>query len=289
MSIIDKLKGLFYEEDNSNNSSSASKSTKENYLENKNDALNLICGHLARYSYSSDKNLEVLEMWVCIPENESEVFWADGIFLKDLKARLHQEMIEAIKEIKLNTITSEELKTIKAQDPQLKPMVEQRLYYKTYAKKKNVESERKASIAWLACIGGQENIKNKVIKLEPETKQTWNIGRSEHPTVIDYNDIIINDDCKDISRQQAAIVIDDGDYYVKCKEGGCRNRGGRVTKIIRSNGQQEELMTLSHRALSFLKDGDVIQLSKSVYLRFTYTEPEDLNKPSALQQVDDSF
>ena len=155
MSIIDKLKGLFYEEDNSNNSSSASKSTKENYLENKNDALNLICGHLARYSYSSDKNLEVLEMWVCIPENESEVFWADGIFLKDLKTRLHQEMIEAIKEIKLNTITSEELKTIKAQDPQLKPMVEHRLYYKTYAKKKNVESERKASVAWLVCIGGQ--------------------------------------------------------------------------------------------------------------------------------------
>lgn len=288
MSIIDKLKGLFYEEDNSNNSS-ASKSTKENYLENKNDALNLICGHLARYSYSSDKNLEVLEMWVVIPENESEVFWADGNFLKDLKARLHQEMIEAIKEIKLNTITSEELKTIKAQDSQLKAMVEHRLYYKTYAKKKNVESERKASVAWLVCIGGQENIKNKVIKLEPETKQTWNIGRSEHPTVIYHNDIIINDDCKDISRQQAAIVIDDGNYYVKCKEGGCRNRGGRVTKIIRSNGQQEELMTLSHRALSYLKDGDVIQLSKSVYLRFTYTEPEDLDKPSALQQVDDSF
>lgn len=288
MSIIDKLKGLFYEEDNSNNSS-VSKSTKENYLENKNDALNLICGHLARYSYSSDKNLEVLEMWVVIPENESEVFWADGNFLKDLKARLHQEMIEAIKEIKLNTITSEELKTIKAQDSQLKAMVEHRLYYKTYAKKKNVESERKASVAWLVCIGGQENVRNKVIKLEPETKQTWNIGRSEHPTVIDHNDIIINDDCKDISRQQATIVIDDGNYYVKCKEGGCRNRGGRVTKIIRSNGQQEELMTLSHRALSYLKEGDVIQLSKSVYLRFTYTEPEDLNKPSALQQVDDSF
>lgn len=288
MSIIDKLKGLFYEEDNSNNSS-ASKSTKENYLENKNDALNLICGHLARYSYSSDKNLEVLEMWVCIPENESEVFWADGIFLKDLKARLHQEMIEAIKEIKLNTITSEELKTMKDQDSQLKSMVEHRLYYKTYAKKKKAEDVKKASVAWLVCIGGQENIKNKVIKLEPETKQTWNIGRSEHPTVIYHNDIIINDDCKDISRQQAAIVIDDGNYYVKCKEGGCRNRGGRVTKIIRSNGQQEELMTLSHRALSYLKDGDVIQLSKSVYLRFTYTEPEDLDKPSALQQVDDSF
>lgn len=289
MSIIEKLKGLFYQEDNGKNSLAASKSTKENYLENKNDALNLICGHLARYSYSSDKNLEILELWVVVPKTDVEVFWADGNFLKELKARLHQEMIEAINEIKLNTVTSEELKGIKEQDSLLKPMVVDRLYYKTYAKKKVVKEVKKALAAWLECIGGQENVRNKVVKLDPETKQIWNIGRSEHPTVIEYNDIIICDECKDISSRQAAIVVNDGYYYVKCKEGGCRCRGGVVTKIIRSTGQQEELMTLSHRALSCLKDGDVIQLSKSVYFRFTHTEPEELNKPFALQQVDDSY
>lgn len=262
---------------------------EENYLENKNDAINIICGKLSRHSYATDKNLAVLQLWIINPNTDSEVSWADATFQKELKARLHQEMIEAIKNIEVICLKRDEFLKLQEKEPLILQIVKDRIYYKTHAIEKKEETVKKASVAWLVCIGGQENVRNKVIKLEPETKQTWNIGRSEHPTVIDHNDIIINDDCKDISRQQAAIVIDDGNYYVKCKEGGCRNRGGRVTKIIRSNGQQEELMTLSHRALSYLKDGDVIQLSKSVYLRFTYTEPEDLDKPSALQQIDDSF
>lgn len=264
--------------------------TKENYLENKNEALNIICGHLARYSYSTDKNLAILNLWVIAPETDSQVSWADANFLKELKIRLHQEMIEAVKNIEIKIVSLAELNLIIEHDPLIKPMVENRLYYKTHASsEKSALNLKKAPSAWLMCIGGEDNVRDKVVRLDPESKSIWNIGRSEHPSIIDTNDVIIKDECKDISRQQAAIIIDDGNYYVKCKEGGCRARGGRVTKIIRTNRLQEELVSLSHRALPYLKEGDVIQLSKSVYFRFTYIEPENLDKPSALQKVDDSF
>lgn len=265
-------------------------SSTENYIENKNEALNIICGHLARYSYSTDKNLAVLNLWVVMPETDSQVSWADANFLKELKARLHQEMIEAVKNIEIKSVTLHELNNIVSQDSQIKPMVEKRLYYTTHALSgKSDLALRKALQAWLICIGGEEYVRDRIVKLDPESQNIWNIGRSEKPSVVDTNDIVINDNCKDISRQQCAIVIDDGKYYLKCYEGGCRARCGRVTKIIRTNRQPDELVSLSHRALPHLNEGDVIQLSKSVYYRFTYEEPEVLNKPSALKQVDDSF
>lgn len=290
MKLFDKIKELFQGEENARNVEVNSVSSTENYLENKNEALNIICGHLARYSYSSDKNIAVLNLWVVMPETDSQVSWADANFLKELKIRLHQEMLEAVKNVEIKSVTLSELNNIISQDPLIRPMVENRLYYKTHAlSEKSDLTLRKASQSWLICIGGEENVRDRIVRLDPDAQTIWNMGRSERPSVVDTNDIVINDDCKDISRQQCAIVIDDGKYYLKCKDGGCRARGGRVTKIIRTNRQQEELVSLSHRALSHLNEGDVIQLSKSVYYRFTYKEPESLNKPSALQQVDDSF
>lgn len=284
MRLLNKIRELFQGEDNSGPSTrqtgNKAASSTENYLENKNEALNIICGHLARHSYSADKNLAVLDLWVVEPETDSQVSWADSTFLKELKARLHQERIEAVKNIEIKTIPLSELHDILSQDTSIKPMVDNRLYYKTHALSKNGDKASiKASPAWLICIGGVENVRNRIYTLDPESKSVWNIGRTERPSVIYSNDIVINDDCKDISRQQGAIIVDDGKYFVQCKEGGCRAHGGRVTKIIRSDGHTDELLSLSHRALSHLKEGDVIQLSKSVYYRFTYTEPEDIRKP----------
>lgn len=294
MKLFDKIRELLQGEENIGstvrNVEVNSVSSTENYLENKNEALNIICGHLARYSYSTDKNLAVLDLWVVAPESDSQVPWADSIFLKELKIRLHQEMIEAVKNIEIKSVTLSELNNIISRDPLIKTMDDNRLYYKLHALSgKNDLTQSKAFPAWLVCIGGKGNVRDKIVRLDPEAQTLWNMGRSEKPSVIDTNDIVIDDDCKDVSRQQCAIIIDDGKYYLKCKNGGCRARGGRVTKIIRTNRQQEELVSLSHRALSHLNEGDVIQLSKSVYYRFTYIEPEDSNRLSAIQQLDDSF
>lgn len=294
MKLFEKFKELFQGEVNigsaTRQADTNSVSSTENYLENKNEALNIICGHLARYSYSSDKNLAVLDLWVVMPETDSQVSWADANFLKELKIRLHQEMIEAIKNIEIKSVTLSDLNNIISRDSLISPMVENRLYYKIHAlSEKSDVALCKASPAWLICIGGEENVIDRIVRLDPDVQTVWNMGRSKRPSVVDINDIVINDDCKDISRQHCAIVIDDGKYYLKCKEGGCRARGGRVTKIIRANRQREELVSLSHRALSHLNEGDVIQLSKSVYYRFSYIEPEDFGRSSAIQQLDDSF
>lgn len=254
-------------------------SSGENYIENKNEALNIICGHLARYSYSTDRNLAVLNLWVIAPESDSQVSWSDANFIKELKSRLHQERIDSIKNIEIKTVSMAEFGVIIERDQHIMPMVENRLYYKTHALTDTSElNSNKASSAWLICIGGIENVHDKIFKLDPETKNIWNIGRSEHPSILDTNDVVINEDCKDISRRQGAIIVDDGKYYMKCKDGGCRARGGRVTKILRTDGLQEELVSMSHRALSHLKEGDVIQLSKSVYFRFSYKQPVKMEK-----------
>ena len=292
--IFNKIRELLRGEDScclsTDPGETRSVSTAENYLENKNEALNIICAHLARYSYSTDKNLAVLSLWVVVPETDSQVSWADAGFLNELKTCLHQEMIEAVKSIEIESVTLDELGDIVSRDPLIKPMVENRLYYRTHALSEKSDLTRSRALpAWLICIEGRENVKDRIIRLDPDSRAVWNIGRGERPSVIDTSEIVIKDGWRDVSRQQGAVVRDDGNYYLKCKEGGCRARGGRVTKIIRSDGQPDELVSLSHRALSPLKEGDVIQLSKSVYYRFTCNEPEELSKPSAIQQFDDSF
>lgn len=286
MSLIDNIKDWLGRKSSSkDNSQLKPQKSKENYIENKNDALNKICNHLSRYSYSSDKNLAILHLWIITPENDNQIAWADSNFQKELKSRLHQEIIDAVKTIEITALTLYDFNQIKEQDASIQTMVESRLYYKTYAMSQQTSiNTKKIPKAWLVCIEGQEYIQKKIIPLNPDVQKVWNIGRSEKPSVIDCNDVVIKDNCKDISRQQAAIVIDDGLYFLKCKEGGCRARGGKVTKIIRANGSQEELASLSHKILPHLNEGDVIQLSKSVYLRFTLAEPENVNINSALYE-----
>lgn len=281
MSIIQSIKILFKH--------------KENFIENKNDALNTICSRLSRFSYSSDRNLEVLELWVISTLDDNHVEWADGSFIKELKSRLQQEQITGIKSIELHHISTADISNLLSKDKAILPIEEGRLYYKTHAD--SVASSGSVSIhdsspAWLVCIGGKEYVSQKIYELDSTLLSVWNIGRTEKPSVVEKNDIFILDDCKGIDKLHAAIILDDGKFYLKCKPMGCRTRNGRnkvFTKIIRANGIKEELVTLSHRALPCLKEGDVINLSDLVYLRITFNNPHITSTPSALQGVDESF
>lgn len=285
MNVIKKLKDLF------RNDVTKESSLRDNYIENKNEAINKICAYLSKYSCSADKNLAVLKLWIVTEERETEVAWADANFVKELKARLQQERVDAIKTIEISNVSLEEIQDIisKRKNNDILPIVKDRLYYRTHpiSESKDVDSKT-AQEAWLVCVGGEDKMEDRVIFLSPE-KKVWNIGRSAKPTIIDINEIIIKDDCKEISRQHAAIVIEDGNFYLKCKEGGCRRRGGRLTKIIRGGGTKDELVSLSHKALPPLQEGDIIQLSKEVYLKFTHEEPSEKDTASAIQIIDDSF
>ncbi len=279
MSIIQSIKRLF--------------NHKENFIENKNDALNIISSHLSRYSRSSDRNLAVLELWVVSTVDDNHVEWADDSFIKELKSRLQQELITGIKAIKLHHIYPDDISGLLSEDNMVLPIIEGRLYYRTHGfSEQDSVSINGLAPAWLVCIGGLENVNQKIYELDPKVRSIWNIGRSESPSVVEKNDIVILDDCKGISRLHAAIILDEGKYYLKCKPRGCRARNNQnkvFTKINRANGIEEELVTLSHKAFPSLKEGDVINLSNLVHFRITFNNPHTNSMPSALQGVDESF
>lgn len=263
---------------------------KENFIENKNDALNIICSHLSRYSRSTDRNLAVLELWIVSTLDDEHVEWADGTFIKELKSRLQQELITGIKSIELHHISPDDICGLITGENMILPIIKGRLYYRTHG----ISEQGSTSIhgfapAWLVCIGGVENVNQKIFELEPNTRYVWNIGRSENLSVVEKNDIVILDDCKGISRLHAAIILDEGKYYLKCKPRGCRaknNHNKVFTKINRANGIEEELVTLSHKALPYLKEGDIINLSNLVYFRITFNNPHINSVPFAHQGVD---
>lgn len=265
---------------------------KENFIENKNDALNIICSHLSRYSGSSDRNLAVLELWNVSTFDEDHVEWADGTFIKELKSRLQQELITGIKTIELHNISPENVSELLRGDNMILPIIEGRLYYQTHGfSEQATVSNHGLAPAWLLCIGGMENVNQKIYELEPKGRDVWNIGRSERPSVVEKNDIVIMDECLQIAKLHAAIILEDGKYYLKCKPMGCRVRNNRskvFTKINRATGVEEELVTLSHKALPCLKEGDVINLSNLVHFRITFNNPHT-NISSALEGVDESF
>ena len=253
----------------------------ENYVENANEALKLISRHLSRYSGSADSNLEVLTLWVVIPDSDSQVGWADTTFLRELKARLHQERIDAVKEIKIKSVPHEEVEDLLESDSKIYPIVEERLYYRTRSK-----DEGPAPDAWLICIAGQEHTENETYALDNNERKIWNIGRGKRPDVMEVNEIAIKDSCRSVSRRHAAIVASGGRYYLQCKEGGCRVRGGSVTKIIRADGLQQELVSLDYDGLPPLEEGDTFQLSKAVYFRFTYMKPKGRSGKSRSKKID---
>ena len=248
---------------------------QNNYIENRNDALRIISLHLSRFTNSTHKNLEILKLWIVYPENADCVAWADSNFVKELQSRLHQERIDAVKTIEVYEVSVEEMTHLLKSDPTIGIIKDNQIIYKTCSRSEaRTETQMNAPRAWLVCIGGEDNVEYPVFELSAG-KGKWNIGRTTKPSILEQNDIVIKDSCKDISRLHAAIQIDNGDYYLKCKEGGCRARGGRLTRIIRENGSQEDLISLHHKALAPLREGDIIQLSNSIYFKFTFERPEE--------------
>lgn len=238
----------------------------ENYVENKYDALNMVCGHLAKYAYSTDKRLGRLSLVVVTHNDDDHVDWADSSFVRELQSRLQQEMITAVQQIDVLTVTPDELADTLARDNRLSPISQGRIYFKTQPIDERVITNTPP--ARLECVGGEQYVANTTYDLKPDEQTSWNIGRSPKPTPFEVNHIVINDDCLDVSRRQAAIVIDDGQYYLDGREGGVRMRGGRLTRIIRANGRTDDIISVAHRSLAPLANGDIIQISKTVYLKF---------------------
>lgn len=261
------------------------KRTRETFIENRSTAFDLICKHLSRFANNKDVILSrnnVLNLWVVRPSNDSEIPFVDAHFDEDLLIKLNQAGIEFIELIKKAAIPKSYIDHI-IQFNGAETISEGRLYYKLSEGQRSKEDHNEAPSeqpyniednsslqAHLICIKGQEYLSGKTFLIDAEQKKEWNIGRGTHSV---SNDIVINDDYRDISRRHAAVVWDDGEWYGRCREGSCRNlmdnADGPSTKIRRINSDIIEELGLHHRKKNPLKDGDVIILSKELELLFT--------------------
>lgn len=150
-----------------------------------------------------------------------------------------------------------------------------RLIEKGAAEPKHV----KASVSVFQGLG---SCKEKEYILSSEDKPVYRIGRgtiSRKPgSSYRVNDIIVEDNNPDpgiqkmnnyVSSAQADIILDDGYFYLRAMPSGCRTQGGSPTKVIRD----QEAFELRDSVSSFkLKDGDVIEMGKSVLLQFKIIE-----------------
>lgn len=249
----------------------ADQTASNNYIERKNDAIRLVCSALSRYAESRDKHLAVLQLWIIRAEDKAEVQWGDEGFVEELFAALRQERVTAIKRIEIKSVTYSEFLKIKEANPDISAIDYSRLYYLTHpytAAKPAAAGKTDALKAQLQCVKGQEFMANPSILLDPSKQTVWSIGRGMTTANFAKNDIVIDDECRNVSSNQALLSIRDNTYYLQCKVGGCRMQHGTTTKICHPDGTETELMTVHN--LYRLNPGDIICLAKTIYLQFTY-------------------
>ena len=132
--------------------------------------------------------------------------------------------------------------------------------------------EEKEKTAFIRSMEGR--LKKECYKLSSEELKkikSYNIGRGEVVAIrgIRHNHIAIDENggtkenC--VSRAHARIgYLKELGFYLQPEEGGCL-AGGNRTRIIRGNDLIDLENTLRTEPL---RDGDIIELAKSVYLRF---------------------
>jgi hypothetical protein len=137
----------------------------------------------------------------------------------------------------------------------------------------------------ISSVLGMGTLMQRVSVLDTTKKTIFHIGRGEVSNKYDTyrtNDIVIKADETDqeqkaknenVSSAHADIVFRNSTFYLKAMQGGCRPEGGSATKIIHGEGIPEELR--STNTFYPLQDGDLIELGKSVLLRFEIVNDEE--------------
>lgn len=154
-----------------------------------------------------------------------------------------------------------------------------KLWYRLIEKGKEEVKLCKASLSIYQGLG---SCKEKEYILSSDDKSVYRIGRgvvSRKPgSTYRINDIIIEENNPDqniqklnnfVSSSQANIYLEKGGFYLKAMPSGCRTSNGSPTKIIRD---QEPIELRDSASAYRLKDGDIIELGKSVLLIFKIIE-----------------
>ena len=143
-----------------------------------------------------------------------------------------------------------------------------------------IRTEQKDEAAWYAEISilpETGSLEKTSYTLAIEDRKEFHIGRGRvcrKNGTYRINDIVIRDNDSDktiqnnnncVSSAHCDIVVKDGIYYLRAMKNGCRTEGGSATKIIRD---QIPIELRDVHTLFPLKDGDIIELGKTVMLEF---------------------
>jgi hypothetical protein len=137
----------------------------------------------------------------------------------------------------------------------------------------------------ISSVQGMGTLMQREYVLDTIKKAVFHIGRGEISNkyaTYRTNDIVIKADETDpdqkaknenVSSAHADIIFRNNAFYLKAMQGGCRPEGGSATKIVRDEGIPEELC--STNTFYPLQDGDLLELGKSVLLRFEIVKDEE--------------
>ncbi len=150
---------------------------------------------------------------------------------------------------------------------------------------KKVQAVAKVKVkAKISLMKGTGSLFNETVELDSAEQRTYNIGRCAivRDNGMHINHIAIRDDDPEqasnngcVSRKHARIVFNDGTgFCLQALPGGCRPLGGGSTKVFRNEVEVAELRDIN---IQFpLHSGDLIELGKTVLLKFETEEGEEV-------------
>ena len=226
--------------------------------------------------YTGKDDFVGIVIWV-----NDQIFHAinNEIFKTGLKAAFDSMHLYSLGASEINVIHGEPESQDEASPLIKKGIIPQgKLWFRLIEKGKELK-HAKASISIFQELG---SCKENEYILSSEDKSIYRIGRGaisrKHSSAYRVNDIIIEENNphesiqklnNHVSSAQADIILDDGQFFLRATPHGCRSQGGSPTKIIRN----QEAVELRDSVSSYkLKDGDIIELGKSVLLLFKIVE-----------------
>lgn len=248
------------------------RSTLNNAIDNRDNAISMIVQKLHAATGSSAGNLGSMTVLIVNSSHDPiETSWVDDKFISQLRLTLDNNLLQSVgsRQLESKIIILDQLDQFNATE------VFPDKIYLTWGKT-SIPATKTSGIAEVSIWQYKGSLYQEVYILNSDYNSLWHIGRgltSIRNNIPRENHIAIRDDDEQfmelnrhVSSSQADIQYIHGKgFFINACSGGCRSTGGVATKIIRGSLTTE----LKDTSTKFpLMDGDIIELGKSVNLLF---------------------
>lgn len=249
----------------------------DNAIDKRDIAVKALLNEFRQATGSTSNAIASLFIYVIVDREDYDVkkySWADDTMKEHLRLELDNAMLEGVgrNRIEIDLITSDKLPQSSIE------IIGGHLYYSFVTPHRRKEKTVRAKIT---VVEGTGSIDNSHYILDSEAGHVFHIGRgtlSTKPGAYRPNDIVIRSDDPDrnlqsannhVSSAHADIVAENGNFYLKALQWGCRPMGGASTKLIHG-GESHEIKDTAMKHP--LHDGDLIELGRQVILLFSTSD-----------------